>query len=57
MPIDPVCKMHVDILTAAASQDFHSEIVYFCSLECKKKFEKDPEKYMGGMSDEELIAS
>jgi P-type Cu+ transporter len=57
MPTDPVCKMHVDITAAAASQDFHSEIVYFCSLECKKKFEKDPEKYMDDMSDEELMAS
>ncbi|HEY6967693.1 MAG TPA: YHS domain-containing protein [Candidatus Angelobacter sp.] len=57
MPIDPVCKMHVDIPTAAASQDYHSEVVYFCSLDCKKEFEKNPEKYMRGMSDEDLIAS
>ena len=57
MPIDPVCKMHVDIPTAAASHDYHSEVLYFCSLDCKKEFEKDPEKYMGGMSDEELVAS
>ena len=57
MPIDPVCKMHVDINDAAASHDYHSETVYFCSLDCKKEFEKDPDKYMGGMSDEELIAS
>ena len=57
MPIDPVCKMHVDISDAAASHDYHSETVYFCSLDCKKEFEKDPDKYMGGMSDEELIAS
>lgn len=57
MPIDPVCKMHVDIPTAAASQDYQSETVYFCSLDCKREFEKDPEKYMGGMSDEELMAS
>jgi YHS domain-containing protein len=49
--------MHVDITSAAASQDFHSETLYFCLLECKKEFEKDPEKYMRGMSDEELIAS
>lgn len=57
MPVDPVCKMHIDIPTAAASHDYHSETVYFCSLDCLREFEKDPEKYMGGMSDEELIAS
>jgi YHS domain-containing protein len=57
MPIDPVCKMHVDIQDAAGSHDYHAEIVYFCSLDCKKEFEKDPEKYMRGMSDEEVMAS
>ena len=57
MPIDPVCKMHVNLAEAAASFDFHSETVYFCSVECEKKFEKDPEGFMRGMSDEEQIAS
>lgn len=57
MPIDPVCKMHVNVSDAAASYDFHSETVYFCSVECEKKFEKDPELYMHGMSDEEQVAS
>ena len=57
MPIDPVCKAHVNIATAAASYDYHSEPVYFCSVECEKKFEKDPDGYMHGMSDEEQIAS
>jgi YHS domain-containing protein len=57
MPIDPVCKMRVDISDAAASFDFHSWTVYFCSIDCEKAFEKDPEKYMRDMSDEERIAS
>lgn len=57
MPIDPVCKMHVDVANAAASFDYHSETVYFCSVGCLKEFEKDPDGYMRGMSDEEQIAS
>lgn len=57
MPIDPVCKMHVNIPDAAASLDYHNETVYFCSVACEKKFEKDPDGYMRGMSDEEQIAS
>ena len=57
MPIDPVCKMHVNIPDAAGSHDYHNETVYFCSVECEKKFEKDPDGYMHGMSDEEQIAS
>jgi YHS domain-containing protein len=56
MPIDPVCKMEVRIADAAGSHDYHSETVYFCSLECQKKFEKDPEGYMLDMSDEERMA-
>ncbi len=57
MPIDPVCKMHVDISEAAASYDYHAMPVYFCSLACLEEFEKDPDKYMRNMSDEEQIAS
>lgn len=57
MPIDPVCKMHVNIGDAAGSLDYHNETVYFCTVECEKKFEKDPDFYMRGMSDEEQVAS
>ena len=55
MPIDPVCKTHVDVADPAASHDYHSEPVYFCSLDCLKQF-ADPDKFMRGMSDEERIA-
>ena len=57
MPIDPVCKMRIAISEAAASYDYHSMPVYFCSLECLREFEKDPDKYIHGMSDEEQVAS
>jgi P-type Cu+ transporter len=56
MPIDPVCKMEVSVADAAASHDFHSETLYFCSIDCLKKFEADPARYMDDMSDEERIA-
>ena len=52
MPIDPVCKMEVSIADAAASHDFHGETLYFCSIECLHKFERDPAVYMDDMSDE-----
>lgn len=57
MPIDPVCKMNVNVADAAASYDFHGETLYFCSVDCRKEFEKDPQKFMDDMSDEEQIAS
>jgi P-type Cu+ transporter len=57
MPIDPVCKMEINIADAAASHDYHSETLYFCSIDCLRKFERDPAQYMDDMSDEERIAS
>ena len=57
MPIDPVCKMHIDISDAAASFDYHTETVYFCSIDCLKNFEADPGRYIQGLTDEEKIAS
>jgi len=56
MPIDPVCKMNVKIVDAAASHDYHSETVYFCSIQSQKTFEKDPKGSMRDMTDEEKMA-
>jgi YHS domain-containing protein len=57
MPIDPVCKKHVDIASAYASYDYHSWTVYFDSQDCLRKFEEDPDSYMHGMDDEEQTAA
>ncbi len=57
MPIDPVCKKHVDIAQAAASYDYHSWTVYFDSLDCLRKFEEDPDAYIYGMDDDQLTAA
>jgi YHS domain-containing protein len=56
MPIDPVCKMEVSIAEAAASHDYHSETLYFCSIDCLREFERDPAQYMDDLSDEERVA-
>ena len=42
MPIDPVCKMEVGIADAATSHDYNAETLYFCSIECLRRFERDP---------------
>ena len=57
MPLDPVCRKHVDIGRAAASFDYHGMTVYFCSVDCEKGFEKDPDKYMHAMTDDEIEAA
>jgi P-type Cu+ transporter len=41
---DPVCGMFVDPKTAPKSQ-FEDHTFYFCSLEDKAKFDKDPGSY------------
>ena len=44
--IDPVCGMTVDTETAAArSKDASGNTVYFCSVECQRTFEANPERY------------
>ncbi len=44
---DPVCGMDVDPATAAGKSEYKDRTYYFCSLGCKKDFDKDPEKYLG----------
>ncbi len=47
MVTDPVCKMKIDENKAAGSSDYKGQTYYFCSLSCKQKFDKEPEKYAG----------
>jgi Cu+-exporting ATPase len=44
---DPVCHMDIDPATAAGASEYNGQTYYFCSLGCKKSFDKDPEKYLG----------
>ncbi len=57
MPVDRVCKRHVELTQAVASYDHGAETLYFDSLDCYRKFIKDPEGYIRRMSDEELNAA
>ena len=43
---DPVCHMDIDPTTAAGTSEYNGQTYYFCSLGCKKSFDKDPEKYL-----------
>jgi Cu(I)/Ag(I) efflux system membrane fusion protein len=43
---DPVCGMTVERATARKTE-YHGKTYYFCSEECKRRFEQDPEKYAG----------
>jgi Cu+-exporting ATPase len=45
MATDPVCGMKIDEKTAAAQADSQGKTYYFCSADCKTKFQQQPERY------------
>ena len=42
---DPVCDMMVDEHMAAAQSTYAGQTYYFCSKECKDKFDRNPDRY------------
>lgn len=44
---DPVCGMEIDEKTAAGKSEYQGQTYYFCSVGCKKAFDKEPQKYVG----------
>ena len=46
MAIDPVCGMEVEPSTAQYKTLYKGKIYYFCSPQCKKAFEENPEHYL-----------
>lgn len=43
---DPVCNMEVDDQTAAGKSHYQGQDYYFCSQDCKQKFDQNPEQYV-----------
>ena len=46
MARDPVCGMEVDPKKTDFKAVYMGEVYYFCSLACKREFEKNPEHYI-----------
>ena len=44
---DPVCGMDVETATAAGHAEHKGQTYHFCSAGCKKKFEANPEQFVG----------
>ena len=42
--IDPICKMKVS-KDVPNKSEYKSKKYYFCALNCKQAFDKNPEKY------------
>ncbi|MGC8636093.1 MAG: YHS domain-containing protein [Thermoprotei archaeon] len=43
--LDPVCGMKVEETTAYRSL-YRGKVYYFCSQNCKKEFDANPDKYL-----------
>jgi len=46
--LDPVCGMKIDPAAAAGSSVHNGQTTYFCSTQCKAKFDTNPAAYAGG---------
>lgn len=44
--VDPVCGMTVKKASAKAAFDYKGQTYYFCSVGCKDRFAKEPDKYL-----------
>ncbi len=47
MALDPVCKMEIEPAQAAGESRFNDRTYYFCSNDCKERFDENPERYAG----------
>ena len=45
MATDPICNMKVDETKAKYTSTYKGQTYYFCSEDCKKAFDLNPEKY------------
>jgi Cu+-exporting ATPase len=43
---DPVCGKQLRRMDAEAATDYHGHLYYFCSLECKQRFQVGPNRYI-----------
>ena len=42
---DPVCGMMIDSNTAADRSTYRGVTYYFCSVDCRRAFDKEPKQY------------
>ena len=43
---DPVCSMQVDEKNAAGRSEYQGQTYYFCSENCKERFDENPQQYV-----------
>lgn len=45
---DPVCGMEINTEDAAGTSEHQGRTYYFCSTNCKSKFDQNPQQYVKG---------
>ncbi|MCU4742392.1 YHS domain-containing protein [Halobacteria archaeon AArc-m2/3/4] len=46
MVTDPVCETDVNPNDTEVQSEKEGEMYYFCSIDCREKFEMNPEQYI-----------
>ena len=44
--VDPICKMEMEDKWVGFKSEYKGKTYYFCSLDHKKMFDENPEKYL-----------
>ena len=50
MAKDPVCNMEVDETSALHTSQYQGKTIYFCSEDCKMKFDENPKQYESALA-------
>lgn len=50
---DPVCGMQIDPARAKFQSVFEDNVYYFCSQDCKDRFDDDPAKFSNNSNNRE----
>ena len=48
---DPVCGMTFDSSQAEAQSTYQGQAYFFCSQECRKLFDENPQQYLSNQAD------
>jgi YHS domain-containing protein len=52
--IDPICGMEMSRADAVAAADHHGRLYFFCSEDCKERFDEDPDSYAVTTTDQPI---
>ena len=56
MQTDPVCGMQVDDQQTSLKSQYQGTNYSFCSADCKRKFDQQPEQYVGKQAQDKAQA-